>query len=122
MLDSLVTAYSDRDSAEIKRMLNSPFIKHMDVEFAILAKNLAEKWIEEPVCCINFIVLCCAFALIHILCCLTFRKKKSPWLKMMKMQKSHQLTLEEIFVEMDTILYYICSSIEIRMNSRGLTN
>lgn len=49
MLDSLVTAYSDRDSAEIKRMLNSAFIKHMDVEFAILAKNLAERWVEEPV-------------------------------------------------------------------------
>lgn len=50
MLDSLVNAYSDRDSAQIKTLLNNPFIKHMDVEFAILAKNLAEKWTVEPVC------------------------------------------------------------------------
>jgi len=50
MLDSIVNAYSDHDCAQIKKMLNSPFIKHMDVEFAILAKNLAEKWTVEPVC------------------------------------------------------------------------
>lgn len=49
MLDNLVNAYSDRDGTQIKSLLNSPFIKHMDVEFAILAKSLAEKWIEEPV-------------------------------------------------------------------------
>ncbi|XP_026804667.1 gamma-soluble NSF attachment protein [Rhopalosiphum maidis] len=48
MLDSIVNAYSDHDCAQIKKMLNSPFIKHMDVEFAILAKNLAEKWTVEP--------------------------------------------------------------------------
>jgi len=28
-------------------MLNSAFIKHMDVEFAILAKNLTEKWTDN---------------------------------------------------------------------------
>jgi len=50
MLDSIVSAYSDHDFAQIKKMLNNPFIKHMDVEFAILAKSLAEKWIVEPVC------------------------------------------------------------------------
>lgn len=50
MLDSIINAYSDHDCAQIKKMLNSPFIKHMDVEFAILAKNLADKWIVEPVC------------------------------------------------------------------------
>lgn len=50
MLESIVNAYSDHDSAQILKMLNSPFIKHMDVEFAILAKSLAEKWIVEPVC------------------------------------------------------------------------
>jgi len=50
MLDSIVNAYSDHDCSQIRKMLNSPFIKHMDVEFAILAKSLAEKWIVEPVC------------------------------------------------------------------------
>lgn len=50
MLDSLVNAYSDRDGAQIKTLLNNPFIKHMDVEFAILAKSLGEKWTVEPVC------------------------------------------------------------------------
>ncbi|KAF0765592.1 gamma-soluble NSF attachment protein [Aphis craccivora] len=48
MLDSIINAYSDHDCAQIKKMLNSPFIKHMDVEFAVLAKNLADKWIVEP--------------------------------------------------------------------------
>lgn len=50
MLDTIVNAYSDRDSQLIKSMLNSAFIKHMDVEFTVLAKNLTEKWIEKPVC------------------------------------------------------------------------
>lgn len=48
MLNTMVNAYSDRDGELIKSMLNSAFIKHMDVEFAILAKSLAEKWTEEP--------------------------------------------------------------------------
>lgn len=50
MLDSIISAYSERDGQQIKSLLNSAFIKHMDVEFAILAKSLAEKWIVELVC------------------------------------------------------------------------
>lgn len=50
MLDGIINAYSDRDGEQIRKMLNSSFIKYMDVEFTILAKNLAEKWIEDPVC------------------------------------------------------------------------
>ncbi|VVC39445.1 Tetratricopeptide-like helical domain [Cinara cedri] len=48
MLDNLLIAYTDRDGEQIRKMLNNPFIKHMDVEFSILAKNLAEKWLVEP--------------------------------------------------------------------------
>lgn len=55
MLDSIVNAYSDRDGQQIKSLLNSAFIKHMDVEFAILAKSLNEKWVVEPVCYNNII-------------------------------------------------------------------
>lgn len=49
MLDNIIIAYGDRDAEQIRKMLNNPFIKHLDVEFSILAKNLAEKWIVEPV-------------------------------------------------------------------------
>lgn len=56
MLDNIINAYSDRDSQQIKSLLNSAFIKHMDIEFAVLAKSLAEKWIVEPVC-FNYIFL-----------------------------------------------------------------
>lgn len=66
MLDDLVNAYSNRDGTQIKALLNSPFIKHMDVEFAILAKSLAEKWIEEPVCLI--IVLICFIVMFGLIC------------------------------------------------------
>lgn len=66
MLDSLVNAYSDRDSAQIKTMLNNPFIKHMDVEFAILAKSLAEKWIVEPVCYNYFKMFYSYYNLCHV--------------------------------------------------------
>jgi len=55
MLNTMVNAYSDRDGQLVKSMLNSAFIKHMDVEFAILAKSLAEKWTEEPVCYTIFV-------------------------------------------------------------------
>jgi len=47
-LDNIVNAHSERDYDQIRLMLNNPFIKHMDIEFAILAKNLAAKWVEEP--------------------------------------------------------------------------
>lgn len=50
MLDCIVNAYSNRDGQQIKTLLNSAFIKHMDVEFALLAKSLTEKWAVEPVC------------------------------------------------------------------------
>jgi len=49
-MDNIVNAHSERDNDQIRLMLNNPFIKHMDIEFAILAKNLAAKWVEEPVC------------------------------------------------------------------------
>ena len=36
----LLQAYDEEDPEAAKRALNSPFIKHMDVEYSILAKNM----------------------------------------------------------------------------------
>ncbi|XP_050432131.1 gamma-soluble NSF attachment protein isoform X2 [Adelges cooleyi] len=48
LLDNILTAYSERDAKNINTTLGNAFIKHMDVEFGILAKKLASKWTEEP--------------------------------------------------------------------------
>ncbi|XP_050539969.1 gamma-soluble NSF attachment protein-like [Daktulosphaira vitifoliae] len=47
MLDDIINAYSDRDAEKINSTLNNSFIKYMDIEFAVLAKSLAEKWIID---------------------------------------------------------------------------
>ncbi|CAH1101964.1 unnamed protein product [Psylliodes chrysocephalus] len=39
-LETLLTAYDEEDPENAKRALNSPFIKHMDVEYAILARDM----------------------------------------------------------------------------------
>nr|XP_023015546.1 gamma-soluble NSF attachment protein [Leptinotarsa decemlineata] len=39
-LESLLQAYDEEDPEGAKRALNSPFIKHMDVEYAILARDM----------------------------------------------------------------------------------
>lgn len=39
-LESLLQAYDDEDAETAQRALNSPFIKHMDVEYARLARDL----------------------------------------------------------------------------------
>lgn len=36
----LLQAYDEEDPENAKRALNSPFIKHMDVEYAILARDM----------------------------------------------------------------------------------
>lgn len=39
-LETLLQAYDEEDPENAKRALNSPFIKHMDVEYAILARDM----------------------------------------------------------------------------------
>lgn len=39
-LEMLLQAYDEEDRDNAKRALNDPFIKHMDVEYAILARDL----------------------------------------------------------------------------------
>ncbi|CAH2007336.1 unnamed protein product [Acanthoscelides obtectus] len=39
-LEALLQAYDEEDPEGAKRALNSPFIKHMDVEYAILARDM----------------------------------------------------------------------------------
>lgn len=39
-LETLLQAYDDEDPDTAKRALNSPFIKHMDIEYAKLARDL----------------------------------------------------------------------------------
>lgn len=39
-LETLLQAYDEEDPEAAKRALNSPFIKHMDVEYAILARDM----------------------------------------------------------------------------------
>lgn len=39
-MESLLQAYDEEDPEGVKAALNSPFIKHMDVEFARLARDL----------------------------------------------------------------------------------
>lgn len=39
-LESLLQAYDDEDPDTAKRALSSPFIKHMDIEYAKLARDL----------------------------------------------------------------------------------
>lgn len=39
-LEMLLQAYDEEDPEAAKRALNSPFIKHMDVEYAILARDM----------------------------------------------------------------------------------
>lgn len=39
-LEALLQAYDEEDPDAAKRALNSPFIKHMDVEYAILARDM----------------------------------------------------------------------------------
>lgn len=39
-LEMLLQAYDEEDPEGAKRALNSPFIKHMDVEYAILARDM----------------------------------------------------------------------------------
>lgn len=39
-LEALLQAYDEEDPEAAKRALNSPFIKHMDVEYAILARDM----------------------------------------------------------------------------------
>lgn len=39
-LEALLQAYDEEDSDAAKRALNSSFIKHMDVEYAILARDM----------------------------------------------------------------------------------
>lgn len=36
----LLQAYDEEDPEAAKRALNSPFIKHMDVEYSILARDM----------------------------------------------------------------------------------
>lgn len=40
MLESLLQAYDEEDAEGVVAALNSPFIKHMDVEYACLARDL----------------------------------------------------------------------------------
>ncbi|KRT79903.1 hypothetical protein AMK59_7871, partial [Oryctes borbonicus] len=40
-LEALLQAYDEDDPDGVRRALNSPFIKHMDVEYAILARDMA---------------------------------------------------------------------------------
>lgn len=40
MLESLLQAYDEEDAEGVKAALDSPFIKHMDVEYARLARDL----------------------------------------------------------------------------------
>lgn len=39
-VEMLLQAYDEEDPEGVKRALNSPFIKHMDVEYAILARDM----------------------------------------------------------------------------------
>lgn len=39
-LETLLQAYDEEDPEAAKRALNNPFIKHMDVEYAILARDM----------------------------------------------------------------------------------
>ncbi|CAG9854124.1 unnamed protein product [Phyllotreta striolata] len=39
-LETLLQAYDEEDPENAKRALNSPFIKHMDVEYSILARDM----------------------------------------------------------------------------------
>lgn len=39
-LETLFQAYDEEDPDAVRRALNSPFIKHMDVEYAILARDM----------------------------------------------------------------------------------
>lgn len=39
-LEMLLQAYDEEDPDGVRRALNSPFIKHMDVEYAILARDM----------------------------------------------------------------------------------
>lgn len=39
-LEMLLQAYDEEDPENAKRALNNPFIKHMDVEYAILARDM----------------------------------------------------------------------------------
>lgn len=39
-LESLLQAYDEEDAEGVKAALDSPFIKHMDVEYARLARDL----------------------------------------------------------------------------------
>lgn len=40
MLEALLQAYDEEDGEGVRTALNSPFIKHMDVEFSRLARDL----------------------------------------------------------------------------------
>lgn len=118
MLDGLVNACSERDGQQIKSWLNSPFIKFLDVEFAILAKSLIEKWIVVESVSYKIYLLFNISMLLQMVYVyyLTFRKKKPTiLLKIMKMvQKSRKQTLEEAFVETEfLILLCIASFIQI---------
>lgn len=39
-LEMLLQAYDEEDPDNAKKALNNPFIKHMDVEYAILARDM----------------------------------------------------------------------------------